>query len=587
MARAIHLVASLVCLAACADFGAVEDNPCTSSLTITPAGDVQVDTEVRATATIVNEFGGVPVVDWRVRFNQTDEVLFSTNGPFEIAFTPHETGTYTVSMDPSASGSSCPSRQQTVNVVMGQPGEDVRLHVTPPPEANVPPIDRYIMLPRGTSMYSMNTVSLESGRVTDGTVGQPAYLKFIPDGQPGAIVETYTDATGAYQARVQSTPHRILVVPTDPAYPPQTIADNLPMVGESYTLSTGVAITGTVLRPNGTPLAGAKVQVFMNDAGGHTVPSTIGTSAANGTFTLRAFAATGANARVVVTPPASSGLPRLEGGSQNFDFTNPITASYSSSLVLRNVNGTTVTRGAALPNAKVTFVGSLPLQSTGTIVAGASAASTGHVRVTVTADGSGVLPTALVPAAELFAVVEPAPGDAAVVELDLTSSVPVSIAAPAMAPFSTTLMYQSMTLEGARLELVPTGALGLAGVGPTVLYASGNGVISGSMASGAIYEARFSDPSRRAAPVGFPSMDAQTIATFPTVQLFDPLTITGTLAVGGGGNPIGGAGVQILCGFGTSAFACDGVERDRPIGETASDVQGSFTIVVAAPGAPI
>jgi hypothetical protein len=108
------------------------------------------------------------------------------------------------------------------------------------------------------------------------------------------------------------------------------------------------------------------------------------------------------------------------------------------------------------------------------------------------------------------------------------------------------------------------------------------------MAAGAIYEARFSDPSRRAASVAFSSMDATMLNTMHAdIQLLDPLTISGTLAVQGGANRIGGAAVQLLCSIDTGSFACEGVERDRPIGEDASDVQGSFSVVVAAPDGPI
>ncbi|MGE0403953.1 MAG: carboxypeptidase-like regulatory domain-containing protein [Kofleriaceae bacterium] len=576
------LVGMLV-LAACAgDLGNVGDDTCSSSLEVTPGGDVQVDTEVRVTANIQSEFGGVSSIDWRVRYNQTETITFSQNGVYEIAFTPDRTGTYEVQMTPSNSGVVCPSASTTINVIDGTLEGDVRLHVTPPLDANIPPIDRVFQLPPGTDTYSFGTVTLEMGRITDGTVGRQAYLRFLPDGQPEAIVEAYTNASGAYSARVQSTPHHIVVVPSDPAYPPQVVTTPLPGSGDAFTLSTGVAITGTVNRPNGTPLAGAKVQVFLEDEDIE-VPSTISTTAANGTFTLRAIAATGGVPRVVVTPPASSGLPRLEAESGTFNFANPVVVSYGASIVTRNVNGTTVSRGGALANAKVTIVGTLAPATAGTISTGGTPAQAmGSVRVPVTADGSGVLPTALVPASDLFAVVEPAnaPGDAAVVVFDTTSAVPAAIEAPAMIAVSSTVKHATTVLDGARVELVPAGALGLAGVGPTVAYANENGVASYAVAAGAIYEARFTDPSRRAAPSSF--MTSNPLALDATVELSDPLAITGTLTVQNGGNRIGGAGVQILC-YVDSAFACEGVERDRPIGEDASDAQGTFTVVVPQP----
>lgn len=579
-------ILAMLALAGCSLGASSGDDDCSTSLLVTPAGNPVVNTEVRVTAIIDNPNGGVPDVDWRVTHDQL-EVPFSGDGTMEISFIPDEAGVYNVEMTPSSSGSLCQSRTAQINVVTGQPGDvEVRLHVTPPGTVDVPPIDRRIVLPAGGATYAMGSVTLDTGAITAGTVGMQAYLRFIPGGQPGAIVETYTNASGAYSARVQLTEHRILVVPTDPAFPPQTIADTILTSTESYTLSEGVAISGTVLRPNGTPLQDAKVQVFQNDTGGITVPSTIGTSAANGTFTLRAFTATGANARVVVTPPAGSGLPRLEAGSQGFDFANALAINYGTSIVTRNVSGTSVVRGGALANAKVTIAGTIPFSSAGTIVAGASAVANGFVRIPMTANSSGVLPSMLVPAADLYAVVEPAnaPGDAAVVEFDTTAAVPSTINAPAMTAISTTILHGADALDGARLELVPTGALGLAGVGPTVLYANEAGVISGSIASGAIYKAYFSDPSRRAGTSAYAMLDATTLQSITSLP--DAVLITGTLQIQGQTNRIDGASVQVLCSSGGD-FVCDGVERDRPIGEDASDSQGTFAIAVTRPGVPI
>jgi hypothetical protein len=463
----------------------------------------------------------------------------------------------------------------------------VRLRVMPPLGVDVPPMERIIDLPSAPT-YALGTLSLDPGTIANGSVGMAAYIRFIPSGQPEAVVETYADADGNFMARVQLAPHHLLIVPTDPAYPPQMFADNSLGGGEVYTLSTGVAISGSVRRPNGTPLANAKVQLFQNDTSGLTVPSTIGTSAADGTFTLRSFSAAGTNARVVVTPPVGSGLPRLETSSQGFNFTNAITVNYGASLLTRNVGGTTVNRGGALANAKVTVVGTIPFNTAGTIVAGATAVANGYVRIPMTANGSGVLPSTLVPAGDLFAVVEPAntPGDSAVVPFDTTSAVPAAINAPAMIPFSSTVRLNDQTpLGGVRFEIVPTGALGMAGVGPTLVTANEAGVITGAMASGAIYKTYVSDPSRRASPNFYPMLDAQTIQTLP-ITLLPSLVITGTLQIQGQTNRIDGAAVQVYCNT-DELVLCDGIERDRPLGEDASSAQGTFELAVTRPQPPL
>lgn len=587
MIRKAAIMAMLAFAACAGDAGSVEDQ-CSTSLAVNPSSPV-VGQVVTITANITGNLGQ-PTIDWRVRFNQAD-IIFDRNGEQEISFTPADAGVYTIDMVPSSSGSLCPSRQEDITVTTGGVGEvDVRLRVTPPIDLGVPPIDRVISLPRGTPAYSLGVVSLEPGRTTNGTVGRAAYMRFIPDGQPDAVVEAYADATGAFAAKVQSAPHHILIVPDDPAYPPQVVDPAIPGQDESFTLSTGVAITGTVRRPNGTALAGAKVQVFMTDPNGITVPSTIGTSAANGTFTLRAFAANGAEERVVVTPPAGSGLPRLDAGSQNFDFTNAIEVNYSSALVLRDVSGTDVVRSGALANAKVTIVGTIPFATAGSIVAGTTAVSNGYVRIPMTADANGVLPSVLVPAADLYAVVEPAnaPGDSAVVAFDTTSTVPGTIDAPPMVTVAPLVRLDQTPIGGVKVELVPAGVLAFAGVGPTVLYSDENGVVSGSLASGAIYEARITDPSRRAGPAAYSMVDSTLLSTtLETILLSEPLTITGTLSLQGSPNRVEGAAVQVLCQLELSSFECTGLERERPLGEDASDAQGAFTLVVPRPGIPI
>lgn len=578
---ALSILALGVALAGCADLGSVEgDDDCSTSLFVTPSPAI-VNQEVRVSVTIQNDLGGISTIDWRVVHDQQD-VPFTGQGQTEISFTPAATGIYAVDMVPSSSGSLCPSKHEEINVVMESGENQVRLRVSPPPDSGIPPIDQIKVLPTGTLAYSFGAVVLEPGITAAGTVGRAAYLKLIPDGQPDAVVEVYANASGAFSTKVQAALHHLLVVPNDPAYPPQTFDIGVPNGSENITLSTGSAISGTVLRPNGSGLGGAKVQLFMNDASGIEVPSTIGTTAANGSFTLRAFATSGSNPRVVVTPPAGSGLPRLEATSSGFNFANPVAVTYGASLVTRDIGGTSVTRGAALANAKVTIAGTLPFTTAGTISTGGTPAqANGFVRIAALANGSGVLPSTLVPAADLFAVVESGdPGDAAVVGFDTTTTVPSTIAAPAMLGIETTVVLGSVALDGARVEFEPLGALGLAGVGPTVIFADASGTVRGALAAGAIYSARLSDPSKRGAPSVLAMTSAATLGS--TILLEPALVLGGQLKLSGSPNPISSASVQVLCND-DSLFACEDSERDRPLGETASDVQGSFEVAVIAP----
>ena len=566
--RSVVLASML--LAACAGSAEGPADECSTTLSATPV-DAIAGAQVRVTASV--DVGGVATFSWRVTHDGLDVAFVKANSSgSEITFTAPEAGPYYVTVTPSVPGEYCGTEDSTINVREPMGNElNVRFRITPPPDLAVPPIDRPFIIPGGAD-FALGLVQLDAGRLTTGTVGMPAYVKFMPDGQPEAIVETYTSPTGAFTAQVQNAPHRILVVPTDPAFPPQIIADT-PAANEVYTLDTGVAITGTVRRPNNTALAGASVQLFIAD-----VPSTIATTAADGTFTLRASALAG-DARVVVTPPAGSGLPRLEAESAQFTFSQPIAIAYGTTLTTRNVGGTVVQRAGAIANAKVTIVGTIPAATAGTVTAGASASALGYVRIAATANGSGALPSTLVPAADLYAVVTAAAGDYAVATFDTTTAVPATIVAPAMTPVSTTVQFGAANIGGARLELVPSGALELAGIGSTVVYASEAGVITSAVASGAKYVARFSDPSLTAGSLSVPSFDATSV-TAATV-LPRALTITGTLGIQSQTNRIVGAAIEVFCNH----DACEGIERTRPMGEGASNAQGEFTLTVTDPGA--
>jgi hypothetical protein len=587
MVRIVAL--SMLALVACSELGpSSDDDQCSTSLVVTPDPAI-VDQTVTVTANIVNSQGGLSDIDWRVRHNQQD-IQFETQGTMEITFTPTEMGVYDVDMTPSSSGTLCESQHAAVNVVMGAGENQVRLRVIPPADLGIPPIDQIKVLPPTTDAFELGTVVLDPGVTASGTVGHAAYLKFIPDGSPDAIVEAYTNASGAFSTKLQAAQHHVLVVPSDAAYPPQAFDLDLPGT-ENLTLSTGTAINGTVLRPNGSALAGAKVQLFIENSDDIEVPSTVATTAANGSFSLRASATTGDAARVIVTPPAGSGLPRLEASNTSFNFANPVAVAYHSSLVTRDIGGTIVTRGGALANAKVTIVGTIPLAAAGSVSTGGTPVQAiGYVRIPATANASGALPSTLVPAADLYAVVEPgALGDAAVSAFDTTTSVPSTITAPAMIAISTRIDVDGTTpLAGPRVELEPIGALGLAGVGPTVLYGDGTGTVTGMMAAGAIYAVRISDPSKRGAPIAYPMLDAASFnASNSMIHLSPALVVSGTLELQGSANRIAGAAVQLLCTDLNTLFACDGIERDRPFGEDASDDQGSFEVAVMTHGPPL
>jgi hypothetical protein len=495
-----------------------------------------------------------------------------------ITFPAIAPGVYVVQLDVGAVVA-CPTVQVQLNVLApGAKQTELRLRITPPPSANVPPFERIVPV-KGGANASLGTIALEPGltataTVQSGSTAVPAYLRLMPVAAREAAVEAFATAPGGFVARVLSQPHDVLVVPTAPGYAPRLVRNWFPTT-PTIDLGTGTAVTGLVRGPGGAPLAGAKVQLKIGE-----VPSTLATTSATGAFSVLVEPVPGAVIAVDVTPPDGSGLPRLLAQSATlFDLAQPFQIDYAPALALRDLGGATVRRaGAPVAGARVIVVGTLA--AIGTVTAGAAPASAaGAVRIAATANGAGVLPPTLAPARALAAVVEAAPNDHAVTAIDLTSAPPASIDAPPALPIATQLRRPDGTpLADAVLDAVPAGALALAGVTSVVRARSGTGgQLSASLAAGGRYDLRVHDPVRaRGAPLLALDVAAQAVAASYTLR--PALTVTGQLVLQGSPTPFGGAAVQFLCS------SCTGLERSRPIAEGTSLPDGRFTLAVPDPG---
>lgn len=551
---------------------------CGVGILFSPSAPVAGPTsEVRAIA-VVGNADGVRTYAWRVS-NAAGLVTHAEAQPdgSQITFPAPTPGVYDVALQVDVLGQYCPEARQSINVLDSDANLlDVRLQVVPPPDVGAPPIVRRLGIPGGGD-YQLGPVVLDPGRVvtaavTSGGAGVPAYLQLRPLGMADAVVEAYAGASGAFSARLLDQPHEVLVIPTSPALAPRRLPTWTP--GQPIAITAGAAISGVVRDPAGNPLGDAKVQLTIDG-----VPSTLATTQPDGTFTVRGSATPGTALPTVVaiTPPAGSGLPRLEAYG-TFDLGGPITAAYGSSLVLRDLGGVQVRRaGVAVPGAQVTVVGALAAAGTVTVGASAPTLATGYVRIATAANGSGVLPATLAPAAPLSAVVSVAPGDLAVSALELTAAVPQTLDAPPMAAIATAATRELVALDHARLELIPSGALALAGAQPIRIDADAAGVIASTIPAGGTFDARWSDPAGRA---GTAIVADVTAASLQAAHELPPaLRVSGVLSVTGSANSVVGASVQILCD------GCTGLDRDRPLAEVASDLFGGFELAVPDPGA--
>jgi hypothetical protein len=552
---------------------------CSTFVTFDPASPIASPTTVVRANAVAQGAVGVIDYSWSVTF-QSASVAFSlaqADGS-AISFPAPVPGIYTVRLD-IGSASSCPTALAPLNVVApGAKQLQLRLQITPPASADVPPFEKLVTVLGGAS-FSLGTLALDPGLVASSAVqgaggGVASYLRLMPVAARDAAVETFTDFAGGFTARVLSQPHDVLVIPVGPGYAPRLVRDWSPST-LPIGVDAGTAVTGTVRGPGGAPLAGAKVQLKIGQ-----VPSTIGTTDGSGAFALLAEPSPGAVISVDVTPPAGSGLPRLLAQSSTaLDLAQPLQIGYSAALALRDLGGTPVRRqGAPLAGAKVVVVGSLA--AAGTVTAGATPVSaSGLVQIAATASGAGALPPTLAPARALSAVIEVAADDHAVAAIDLTSPAPISIDAPPEVSIATQLRRpDGLPIADALLDAVPTGALALAGVTSSVRARSGtSGAVTARLAAGGHYDLRVHDPVLgRGAPQIVLDATAQAIAA--SYALAPALATTGKLVLQGSPTPVGGAAVQLLCSL------CSGLDRSRPIAEGTSLPDGTFTLVIPDPG---
>ncbi len=538
---------------------------CQVVLSFNPASPVaDPAATIRAQAQVFNG-SGINDFNWFVTYNNTNVTwTYAAQDHSQIDFVAPNPGTYSVRADISGPAS-CPMTVTQTLTVYSTSAQvvDYRMRVVPPASAGAPPQETVIQVQAGTDVardYALDPGLAVTGSVKNGTTGVPAYLRFMPASSPKGYVETFSSSTGAFSTRLLGQNHNVLVVPMTAGLAPALVPWDLTTT--TLPVSAGNAVTGTVKDGAGNPLAGAQVQVT---SGG--VPSTLATTASDGSFTVRTSFASTATVDVSVTPPAGRGLPVLAatgtfGATIAIQYANAATCDVGATPVMR---GTT-----AEPGARVSVVGTIATAGT---IGGTTAAGT--VRIVATADSTAHLPSTLVPRAPLSAVVDLGGGDLAVASLDTSTCAAQSIDAPArIAATGTTTTLAGTPVAGTRIEAVPSGALALAGT-PNVEGASdGSGAFSLALASGGRYDITFSDPLGNNAPL---VVAAATAAEVPaTAQLPKALKVTGKVSVYGNANPVVGASVQMLC------LACSAATP--PVAEAATNEISSFVMGIPDPG---
>jgi hypothetical protein len=520
---------------------------------------------IRAQAQVFGNIG-VPSYTWSIMHDNADvpTTPASPDGS-QVDFVAPTTGPYYVRVMVGG-GSSCGDGFSTLTV--NGPGAqytDYRLRVIPPPTAGAPPQERVIQVQEGTNSsipYALDPGVPVTGTVKNGATGVAAYLRFMPAASPKGYVETFSSSSGAYSTRLLGQNHQVLVVPMAPGLAPALVPWDLST--QTLNVSAGNAVTGTVKDGAGNPLAGAQVQLTEHTSG---VPSTLATTASDGSYTVRTSLPATSGFDVHVVPPPGRGLTVLDP----FSIPGPTISIQYASLPVCDLAGTPVMRGSTpQPGAHVTVVGAFVNVAT---VGSANAA--GLARISATADGAGHLPSMVVPRTVVKVVVDLGGGDLAVTSLDASSCSGLTINAPAMTTASGIAEDAGAhPLAGARIEAVPTGDLRIAGAPRIEAVSDSTGAFALPMAAGGRYDVTFSDPRGHSAPLVI--TDANAAAIPMTAMLAKALTITGTVSVIGNANPIIGASVQVLC------LACG--PATPPIAEAATTVTSTYSLGIPDPG---
>lgn len=570
--RALAIALVMAALAGCGAGGAGDDTPvCHVAVQFTPT-DALAPGTVTARAVVT---GGSGILDYQWEVTRGSTAIPTTPrtpSGSDVDFPADQAGVYHVVLTIPT----CEQWSGDKNV--RDPGANtrtLRLRFTPAPETALPMQERIIAIPGGAD-YAAGVLALDGGLPTPVVVRDgggaivPAYVRLSSRTTPDVFVELVTDAAGTDTVRLLPGHVDALIVPLSAALAPRRIDDWDPIAG-ALTVDAGQVATGVVLDPGGAPLAGARVSLSAEGAG---TPSTIATTAADGSFAVRWRVPAGG--ALTVVPPRASGLPRLTMPLVDVQLDRALTVAYASTLVVRDLTGLAVAiEGAAAVGGHAAFAIDVP--GAATIGDGVSTQTAdGKHRDVVAIDGTGHLTAYRAVGAAGRAYLQGASGPGAVALFDLGTGVPTSLDGGAPAPTTLAIVDEGgQPIRDAQLRALVTGDLAHLAAAAPQATADATGHATLALAPGATYQLDVVDP--RHAHAGARVVIAAGSTPAP-IALPDAIAITGELREVAQSVGLPGAGVTALC------YACSGPERSHPLGEAVTDAAGGFAVVIADPG---
>jgi hypothetical protein len=550
---------------------------CSLAVQVEP-GDPVAPTTVTARATVTGP-SGVFTYTWTVRHDGAAvAVTPRTPDSRDIDFIATTAGVYDVTLDVDGAGPECTRWQGPVNVrdPGAMPGA-LRLRFAPAPTSGAPLQERTVIVPGGAD-FALGVLALDPGVVAPILVvdpgGQrvPSYVRLRSRATPDAVVELVTTAGGGERATLATGRYDVLVVPLVGGLAPAAIANWEPALG-ALTVGPGTPVTGHLQDETGAGLAGARIAIAGDDDG---APSTVATTASDGSFALAWQL--GAGATLTVTPPAGSGRARLRVPLDQLAATRPLTIRYQPGHPIRDLTGTPTRIGGAAPPGGHALIavelGAIATATDGLVTVDA----TGTHRDQVALDSAGRLTSyRLTAGAGRAYLVATDGGPGAVATFDATTATPAALAGATPRAVVATLTDRSGTpIAGAAVDATVTGDLAHPGAPHATATSAGDGRLTLALAAGASYELTIIDRrgARHRLPIGGVAVDLGAIALAPSSLVRGELRLVG-MSVG-----LADAAVTALCA------SCTGLDRSRPLGETATDAAGTFTLAIPDPTPP-
>lgn len=476
------------------------------------------------------------------------------------------------------------------------------VRVLPPIGLDVPPVEKGVVFranqPNATESFVLQTGTRKE--IAPQTQSGPlpvfvdAYVRLTAE-RSSLFVEGETSERNLVVQLAPGVPYSLLIVPFKTDFAPLLAQPMLPeAIPTTYNLTTGVAVSGTVVDASDRAIAGARVGMRSG-----ALSSTQATTGADGTFLVRARRGSW---KLIALPAAGSRLPEV-------DFDGPIALSVPDPSSVRATvrYGTVDAIDATVSVSASTGIGPVPgatlrleaqpgeLDNVATLTMATTAgaplgtfAGRGVVRADVVADDAGSATFVGLPRARYRLTVFPPRGDtdaATSFDLDLTSA----------------------TTQAVRLQprVLVTGNVGPAAAGARLVAYDDDAPLDREPSMARVgddgsFVLRL-DPEREArmvveptaaglplAPLGRykPARDGMTwTRKVPSTLAFtgmvaSPLTPTSFVR---------GAVVQVFC-FGAAPDCVDAETKVTngvvPLVQAATDARGAFELRVPNPGSP-